>query len=39
VTATDVFDDDVFPFIGSDPCSRGCAPDAQFLAPLLLNAR
>ena len=36
VTATDIFDDDVFPLIGSDPCQHGCAPDAQFLAPLLL---
>lgn len=37
VTATDIFDDDVFPLLGSDPCSPGCASDAQYLAPLLLN--
>jgi len=37
VTATDIFDDDVFPLIGTDPCSHGCASDAQYLAPLLLN--
>jgi hypothetical protein len=37
VTATDIFDDDVFPLIGSDPCSDGCANDAQVLAPLLLS--
>lgn len=38
VTATDIFDDDVFPLIGTgDPCSHGCAHDAQFLAPLLLS--
>jgi hypothetical protein len=37
VTATDIFDDDVFPLVGSDPCGHGCAPDAQVLAPLLLS--
>jgi len=36
VTATDIFDDDVFPLVGSDPCPQGCAPDAEVLAPLLL---
>jgi hypothetical protein len=37
VTATDIFDDDVFPFVASDPCAHGCAPDARVLAPLLLS--
>lgn len=37
VTATDIFDDDVFPVIGADPCTHGCANDAQSLAPLLLS--
>ena len=36
VTASDIFDDDAFPFIGN-PCAKGCTPDAQVLAPLLLT--
>lgn len=37
LTATDVFDDDVYPFAGSDPCAHGCSDDGQVLAPMLLG--
>jgi hypothetical protein len=38
VTATDLFDDDVFPFGGAQPCIDGCSPTAQLMTQLAIAA-
>ncbi|HXA30540.1 MAG TPA: hypothetical protein VN193_17550 [Candidatus Angelobacter sp.] len=38
LTATDLFDDDVFPFGGAQPCTDGCSSTAQAMTQLAIAA-